>query len=44
MYQVEFPGGEVTELTTNVIAESMYSQCDADGNKYLLLNVLVDYQ
>ena len=32
LYQVEFNGGEVTELTNNVIAESMYAQCDADGN------------
>ena len=31
MYQVEFTGGKVTELTTNVIAESMYTQCNADG-------------
>ena len=43
MYQVEFAGGKVTELTAIVIAESMYAQCDADGNKYLLLDVLVDY-
>ena len=44
MYQVSFVGGEITELTTNVIAESMYAQCYADGNEYLLLDVLVDYQ
>ena len=31
-YQVEFAGGKVTELTANVIAESMYAQCDSDGN------------
>ena len=43
MYQVEFTGGEVKELTTNVIAESMYTQCDLEGNEYLLLDVLVDY-
>ena len=43
-YQVEFEGGEVTELTTNVLAESMYSQCNAEGNESLLLDVLVDYQ
>ena len=41
-YQVEFAGGKVTELTANTIAESMYTQCDADGNKYLLLNLLLD--
>eukprot|EP00970_Alexandrium_tamarense_P003116 scaffold471_cov109-Alexandrium_tamarense.AAC.4 len=31
LYEVQFPGGEVTELTANVIAQSMYTQCDADG-------------
>ena len=44
MYQVEFAGGEFTELTTNAIAESMYAQCDLEGNEYLLLNAIVDYQ
>ena len=41
--QVEFAGGEVTELTANVIAESRYTQCDEAGNEYLLLDALVDY-
>ena len=43
VYQLEFTGGKVTELTTNIIAELIYALCDADGNKYLLLDVLVDY-
>ena len=43
MYKVESAGGEVTELATIVIAESMYTQCDSDGNEYLLLDVQVDY-
>ena len=43
MYQVEFAGGKVTEFTANVIAESMYAQCNADGKEYLLLDVPVDY-
>ena len=42
-YQVDLAGGEVTELTTNVIADSMCPQCDADRNEYLLLHLLVDY-
>ena len=33
MNQVEFSGGKLTELTDNVIAESMHAQCDAYGNK-----------
>ena len=37
MYQVEFTGDEVTELTANIIAEAMYPQYNADGNEYLLL-------
>ena len=43
MCQVEFDGGKVMELSANVITESMYAQCDADGNKYLLLDLLIDY-
>ena len=31
-YTVQFEHGEVTELTANIIAESMYAQCDCDGN------------
>ena len=44
MYQVEFTGGNVTESTANAIAESMYAQCNTEGNEYLLLDALVDYQ
>ena len=43
-YQVEFAGGKFRELTANIIAESIYSQCNEEGNEYLLLDVLVDYQ
>ena len=42
-YQVELGYGEVSELTTNVIAESMYASCDDEVNKYLLMDSLVDY-
>ena len=43
-YQIEFAGGKVIELTANIITESMYTPCNADGNEYLLLDALVDYQ
>ena len=43
MYQVEFTGGKVIELTASVIAKSMYTQCDADESEYLLLDKVVDY-
>ena len=42
MYQVEFAGCEVTELTANIIAESIYVQCDANVNVHLLLDSWVD--
>ena len=44
MYHVEFTVGKVKQLTTNIIAESLYAQCDSDGNDYLLLDELVHYQ
>ena len=43
MYQVEFNWGKVAELTTNIIAKSLYAQFDSEGKKYLLLDALVDY-
>ena len=43
-YEVEFPDGEITELTANAIAEAMYSACNHDGNKYLLFDCFVDYK
>ena len=44
MYQIEFTIDTVTELTTNVIAESMYTQYDAGENEYLLLDMLFNYR
>ena len=43
-YQVQFPDGEVAELTANVIAESMYASCDNQGNEYLLFDSIVDHK
>ena len=42
-YAFEFGGGEITELTANVIAESMYAQVYLDGNDALLMDSMVDY-
>ena len=44
IYEVQFDDGDVTELTANMIAQSMYAQCDADGNQYMLLDQLVDHR
>ena len=43
-YEVEFPDGEVAELTANAIAEAMYASCDDDGNEYLLFDCIVDHK
>ena len=42
-YDVEFDDGQVNELMAKIIAESMYSQCDPDGNQCVLLNATVDF-
>ena len=43
-HTVTFDDGDVTNLTENLIAESMYAQCDPDGNQYALLDSLIDHQ
>ena len=44
LYLMEFEDGDITELTANTIAESMYSQCNRDCNMYLLLDTFVDFR
>jgi hypothetical protein len=34
-YIVDFDDGNQIELTANMNAESLYSQCDPDGNQYV---------
>jgi hypothetical protein len=43
-YIVKFDDGDQTELTANMIAESLYLQCDPNGNQYVLLEEIVDHQ
>ena len=42
--KVRFLNTQSKELATNVIAEALYAQCDGDGNEYVLLDSIVDYQ
>ena len=44
LYEVEFPKGAMTELAANIIAESIYAQCDDNGSEYLLLEVFIDHR
>ena len=32
LYELEFAGGDITELAANAIAELMYAQSDVNGN------------
>jgi len=43
-YVVHFKDRDQTELTVNMIAESLYSQCDPDGHEYILLDEIVDHR
>ena len=43
-YIVDFDDGDQAELTANLIAESIYSQCDPDGNQYVLLDGFIDHR
>ncbi len=43
-YIVNLNDGNQTELTANMIAESLYLQWDPNGNQYVLLEKIVDHQ
>jgi hypothetical protein len=43
-YIIKFDDGDQTELTANIIAESLYLQCNPDGNQYVLLEEIVNHQ
>ena len=42
-YVVKFEDGTKDELAANTISQSMYAQYDPDGNKYLLLDSIVEF-
>ena len=41
---MEFPRGKISDFAPNVIAESMYAQCDVDINEYISLEAYVDHR
>jgi hypothetical protein len=43
-YIVDFDDGDQNKLIANMIAESLYLQCDPDSNQYVLLEEIVDHQ
>ena len=44
LYQVMFLDGNVAEYSTNVIAESLYSQVVDEGRLYLLMDEIIDWK
>ena len=44
LYEVEFPDGGVGEYTANVIAESIYSNVDEEGNPYALVDGIIGHR
>ena len=43
-YVVEFPDGDVTEYTANLISEAMIAQCDANGYDVKLMEAIIDHK
>lgn len=44
VYEVQFDDGSVREYAANAIAEAIYSQCDAEGWRYTLLDSIIDHK
>jgi hypothetical protein len=43
-YDIEFPDGEVESYAANQIAENLYSQCDDEGNMFLVMSEISDHK
>jgi len=43
VYEVQFPDGHMEEFAANVIAESLYSQIDDEGNQYLIMQEIPNH-
>jgi len=44
MYEIEFPEGNIEAYTANTIAENIYSQVDAEGRSYSVLDEIQDHR
>ena len=44
LYYVEFPDGKIKEYSTNVIANNVYAQLDAEGNIKIMMEAILDYK
>jgi hypothetical protein len=44
LYDVQFLDGRVETYAANIIAENIYSQLDNEGNRFLLLEEIMDHR
>ena len=44
LYEVEYLDGHTASLTANAIAENLFAQVDDEGNRYVLLDSIVDHR
>ena len=44
VYEVEFADGYKASLTANAIAENLFSQVDDEGNRFVMLDSIVDHR
>ena len=44
VYTTEFPNEEAIEVAVNTATESIFHHCDADGNKFMLFNSIMDHK
>ena len=44
LYEVESPVDEITDLVSNIIAESICAQCGSNRNEYLLLEAFINHK
>ena len=44
LYEVEYLDGYKSSLTANTIAENIFSQVDEEGNRYVLLDAIIDHR
>ena len=43
-YSVEFKDDVLESLSANLITQNFYSQIDAEGNRHILLEAIIDHQ
>ena len=44
LYYVEFPDGKIKEYSTNVIANNVYAQVDAEGRVHNIMTEILDFK